>query len=46
MPSETFRMHIKPAGFFERNPALDIAPATQKANKSSIANVSNCCSKK
>ncbi|KAI5480277.1 primary-amine oxidase [Pseudohyphozyma bogoriensis] len=45
MPCETFRMHFKPVGFFEYNPALDVPPSTQLVNKSTRADVS-CCSKK
>ncbi|POY74648.1 putative Primary-amine oxidase [Rhodotorula taiwanensis] len=38
MPSETFRMHFKPVGFFDENPALDVPPSTQAVNKSVLAN--------
>ncbi|GJN94178.1 hypothetical protein Rhopal_007252-T1 [Rhodotorula paludigena] len=37
MPCEVFRMHFKPVGFFEQNPALDVAPSTQNVNKSRLA---------
>ena len=33
MPAETVRLHLKPIGFFARNPALDV-PAT--ADKKSV----------
>ncbi|KAM0756094.1 primary amine oxidase [Meredithblackwellia eburnea MCA 4105] len=54
MPSEHFRMSLKPVGFFELNPALDVPPSTQAANKSQYANVTRdkeevvakCCSGK
>ncbi|KAI0485351.1 putative copper amine oxidase [Xylariaceae sp. FL0804] len=34
MPCETMTVSLKPSGFFERNPALDVPQSTQKANKS------------
>ncbi|BGP32212.1 hypothetical protein JCM10296v2_003992 [Rhodotorula toruloides] len=37
MPSEVFRMHFKPVGFFDQNPALDVPPSIQAINKSQYA---------
>lgn len=34
MPVEVFRVGLKPVGFFNRNPALDVPPSTQSVNKS------------
>ena len=31
MPSDTISFWLKPAGFFDRNPALDVAPTPGKA---------------
>ena len=36
MPCETIRVTLKPVNFFERNPALDVPPATQRFNRSSL----------
>ena len=51
MPSEVFRMHFKPVGFFDKSPALDMPPSTQAVNKSTHAKCdvsssgekSSCC---
>ncbi len=50
MPVEIHTVHIRPNGFFERNPALDVPQSNQNFNKSilvneSVGDVSNCCSK-
>lgn len=34
MPVETMQVSLKPSGFFEQNPALDVPQSTQSANKS------------
>jgi len=34
MPSEIITISLKPADFFDRNPALDVPQSTQKNNKS------------
>ncbi|KAL6399755.1 putative copper amine oxidase [Ilyonectria robusta] len=34
MPCETMTVSLKPSGFFEQNPALDVPQSTQKANQS------------
>jgi primary-amine oxidase len=34
MPCETMMVSLKPSGFFEQNPALDVPQSTQRANKS------------
>ncbi|KAL8277071.1 hypothetical protein RQP46_010499 [Phenoliferia psychrophenolica] len=52
MSSEVFRMHFKPTGFFDYNPALDMPPSTQRVNNSTLADVekpaviSKCCAGK
>lgn len=48
MPVETHNIHLVPANFFEKNPALDIPQANNGFNKSTLANVggpaaSPCC---
>lgn len=48
MPVEIHNIHLVPANFFERNPALDIPQATNAFNKSTLANVggpapASCC---
>ncbi|KIV98846.1 uncharacterized protein PV09_09417 [Verruconis gallopava] len=34
MPCETMTVSLKPSGFFEQNPALDVPQSTQRANRS------------
>jgi primary-amine oxidase len=34
MPCETMTVSLKPSGFFEQNPALDVPPSTQRTNRS------------
>ncbi|CAI6082696.1 unnamed protein product [Clonostachys chloroleuca] len=34
MPCETMMVSLKPSGFFEQNPALDVPQSTQRMNKS------------
>ncbi|KAJ9137077.1 Amine oxidase [Pleurostoma richardsiae] len=34
MPCETMTVSLKPSGFFEQNPALDVPQSTQRANQS------------
>lgn len=34
MPCEVLRVGLKPVNFFEKNPALDVPPSTQKFNQS------------
>ncbi|KAF9879668.1 hypothetical protein CkaCkLH20_02479 [Colletotrichum karsti] len=36
MPIEKISVHMKPSGFFEKNPALDVPPSSQSANKSTL----------
>ena len=36
MPCEIIKVSLKPANFFERNPALDVPPSSQKFNKSEL----------
>lgn len=48
MPVETHNIHLVPANFFERNPALDIPQANNNFNKSTLADVGGpatapCC---
>lgn len=38
MPCEYVGFHLKPFGFFARNPALDISPDVNKASKKCCAN--------
>lgn len=57
MPMERISVALKPDGFFDRNPALDVPPSNQAFNKSALvsnpagakANVSSgagCCADK
>ncbi|KAK4702051.1 hypothetical protein P7C70_g4176, partial [Phenoliferia sp. Uapishka_3] len=52
MSSEVFRMHFKPAGFFDYNPAIDVPPSNQRMNKSTLAAIDKpvvgamCCAGK
>ena len=34
MPCDTMTVSLKPSGFFEQNPALDVPQSTQKGNQS------------
>jgi primary-amine oxidase len=34
MPCDTMAVSLKPSGFFEQNPALDVPQSTQGKNKS------------
>lgn len=36
MPAETARVALKPYGFFEYNPTLDVPPSNQAFNKSKL----------
>ena len=36
MPCEIIKVSLKPANFFERNPALDVPPSSQEFNKSEL----------
>ncbi|CAG7917674.1 unnamed protein product [Penicillium olsonii] len=36
MPIEKISVHLKPSGFFEKNPALDVPPSNQEFNKSCL----------
>ncbi|KAF2711489.1 hypothetical protein K504DRAFT_427950 [Pleomassaria siparia CBS 279.74] len=40
MPCEIFKIHLKPVNFFDKNPALDVAPSVQNFNKSVLVNAS------
>ncbi|KAL2205797.1 hypothetical protein CC79DRAFT_1349212 [Sarocladium strictum] len=48
MPSERVSVHIKPSGFFEKNPALDVPQSKQDFNRSTLNSHAhtngNCCS--
>lgn len=54
MPVERASVHLKPAGFFEKNPALDVPPSNQAFNKSVLhenakggqKGAGQCCSQK
>ena len=35
-PCEILKIHMKPVNFFDKNPALDVAPSTQDFNKSNL----------
>lgn len=37
MPCEVIRVALKPVNFFDKNPALDVPPSTQKVNQSTLA---------
>ncbi|EXJ85677.1 primary-amine oxidase [Capronia coronata CBS 617.96] len=41
MPCEVMRVMLKPVNFFEKNPAIDVPPSTQQANKSTLVMMSN-----
>jgi len=51
MPCDTMTVSLKPSGFFEQNPALDVPQSTQSANRSVLiddktlngASVDKCC---
>ena len=36
MPCDTMTVSLKPSGFFEQNPALDVPQSTQKGNGSRL----------
>ncbi len=36
MPCEVIRVALKPSNFFERNPAMDVAPSNQEFNRSTL----------
>lgn len=36
MPCDTMVVSLKPSGFFEQNPALDVPQSTQKSNGSKL----------
>ncbi|RMJ13101.1 hypothetical protein BHE90_004937 [Fusarium euwallaceae] len=36
MPCETMMVSLKPSGFFEHNPALDVPQSTQRSNQSTL----------
>ena len=36
MPCEILKIHMKPVNFFDKNPALDVAPSEQCVNKSTL----------
>ncbi|KAI8648981.1 Amine oxidase [Fusarium keratoplasticum] len=36
MPIEKISVHLKPSGFFEKNPALDVPASSQSVNKSTL----------
>ena len=42
MPVETIRVSLKPSNFFDKNPALDVAPAEQTFNQSVLLSESHC----
>ena len=44
MPVDTVNFWLKPVGFFDRNPSLDVAPSPSKAGHHH-GDESNCCSK-
>ncbi|KAF2662264.1 copper amine oxidase-like protein [Lophiostoma macrostomum CBS 122681] len=46
MPCETVKVHLKPVNFFTRNPALDVPPSSQHANRSVLVSqdaANGCC---
>ncbi|CAG8947675.1 unnamed protein product [Penicillium salamii] len=45
MPVERISIHLKPSGFFEKNPALDVPPSSQDFNKSCLHDSANGPSK-
>lgn len=46
MPVEVHMIHIRPSGFFEKNPALDLPKPNQATSKSTlVTNESSCCHK-
>ncbi|KAH8895610.1 putative copper amine oxidase [Thozetella sp. PMI_491] len=50
MPCETMTVSLKPSGFFEQNPALDVPQSTQRSNQSILyeeqQNKADCCGPK
>ncbi|KAF2115588.1 copper amine oxidase [Lophiotrema nucula] len=36
MPCEILKIHMKPVNFFDKNPALDVAPSEQRVNNSTL----------
>lgn len=36
MPCEIIKVSMKPVNFFDKNPALDVPPSTQKFNQSTL----------
>ena len=36
MPCEIIKVSLKPVNFFDRNPAIDVAPSTQEFNQSTL----------
>lgn len=50
MPIERIAVHLKPSGFFEKNPALDVPASNQHVNQSELHKaqdkltmVNGCC---
>ncbi|KAL7922842.1 copper amine oxidase [Trichoderma austrokoningii] len=43
MPVERLSVHLKPSGFHERNPALDVPSSQQAVNKSMLVEAEACC---
>jgi primary-amine oxidase len=43
MPVEIIRVALKPANFFDKNPALDVPPSTQAFNRSTLVTGAGCC---
>ncbi|KAL2851248.1 copper amine oxidase [Aspergillus pseudodeflectus] len=39
MPVEIIKVHLRPANFFTKNPALDVPPSSQDINKSSLVSM-------
>jgi primary-amine oxidase len=42
MPVERLSVHLKPSGFHEKNPALDVPPSTQEFNRSCLHGNVHC----
>ncbi|KAB5582956.1 copper amine oxidase [Coniochaeta sp. 2T2.1] len=43
MPSEKISVHLKPSGFHEKNPALDVPPSSQHFNQSTLHETNGSC---
>ncbi|KAL7785640.1 copper amine oxidase [Trichoderma ceciliae] len=43
MPVERLRVHFKPVGFHEKNPALDVPSSQQAVNKSTLVGATAAC---